>query len=80
MERIQERLQNIFREVFNDETLVIRPDMTAEDVEEWDSLTYFQMIMETELEFGIKFTTEEVSSLITVGELINLIESKGSSK
>lgn len=77
MREIEERLQEIFREVFDDEELVIRADMTAEDVEEWDSLTHFQMIMEVEIAFGIKFTTEEIANLSTVGELLALIESKG---
>lgn len=77
MREIEEKLQEIFREVFDDEELVIRADMTAEDVEEWDSLTHFQMIMEVEIAFGIKFTTEEIANLSTVGELFALIESKG---
>lgn len=77
MKEIEERLQEIFREVFDDEELVIQADMTAEDIEEWDSLTHFQMVMEVEIEFGIKFTTAEIANLSTVGELLALIESKG---
>ncbi|MDE6433391.1 MAG: acyl carrier protein [Lachnospiraceae bacterium] len=77
MNEIEEKIQEIFREVFEDEELVIAPGITADDIEGWDSLTHFQMIMEVEMEFGIKFTTEEIASLATVGELLSLIESKG---
>lgn len=77
MKEIERKLQEIFREVFEDEGLIIAADMVAEDIEGWDSLTHFQMIMEVEMEFGIKFTTDEIANLATVGELMNLIESKG---
>lgn len=77
MKEIEGKLQEIFREVFEDEELIIAADMTAEDIEGWDSLTHFQMIMEVEMEFGIKFTTDEIANLASVGELMNLIESKG---
>lgn len=77
MKEIEGKLQEIFREVFEDEELIIAAEMTAEDIEDWDSLTHFQMIMEVEMEFGIKFTTDEIANLASVGELMNLIESKG---
>lgn len=77
MKEIEGKLQEIFREVFEDEELIIAAEMTAEDIEDWDSLTHFQMIMEVEMEFGIKFTTDEIANLTSVGELMNLIESKG---
>lgn len=77
MKEIEGKLQEIFREVFEDEELIIAAEMTAEDIEGWDSLTHFQMIMEVEMEFGIKFTTDEIANLASVGELMNLIESKG---
>ncbi len=72
-----EKIQEIFREVFEDEKLIIAPESTIDDIEGWDSLTHFQMIMEVEMEYNIKFTTEEIASLTTVGELLGLIESKG---
>lgn len=74
MEDIRERVQNIFRDIFDDDTIVLEEGMTAEDIEGWDSLTHFQMIMEVEIDFNIKFTTKEISNLATVGELLNLIE------
>lgn len=71
---MEEKLQNIFREVFEDKNLVIYREMTADDVPAWDSLTYFELIMEVELAFGIKLTTAEISELETVGQLIDMVE------
>lgn len=71
---MKERLQDIFRDVFGDEGIVLTREMTAEDVEAWDSLTHFELVMEVELAFGIKLTTGEIAGLETVGQLMDLIE------
>ena len=78
MERTEiiEKLTPIFHEVFNDNTIVIRDDMTANDVENWDSLTHMLMITKVEETFGIKFKLKELNKLKTVGDLINTIETK----
>jgi len=73
---IRERLQNVFRDVFDDENLEIFDEMTSNDVEDWDSLTHINLILDIESEFGIKFTTEEVTKAKNVGEFIKIIESK----
>lgn len=72
----KERLENVFRDVFEDDEIVITDETTAEDIEEWDSLTHIQLVVETEKEFGIKFTTVETMKLKNVGEFIALIEKK----
>jgi acyl carrier protein len=77
---IQQRLTNVLRDVFNDETLTLRPDLTADEVESWDSLTHVDMIAAVERDFKIRFTTAEVSSMKNVGELTTLIEKKTSSR
>jgi acyl carrier protein len=77
---IEQRLTNVFRDVFNDDTLTIRPDLTASDVENWDSLSHIDMITAVEREFAIRFTTGEVSSMKNVGDLITLIQKKTSSR
>ncbi len=71
---IKEQLQIIFRDVFEDETLIIQDDMTADDVEDWDSLTHFQMIMEVEQKFNIKFSIDEMEKLANVSDLVTRIE------
>ena len=78
MERTEiiEKLNVIFREVFNDANFAVRDDMTAEDVETWDSLTNMLMISSVEKTFGIKIKLREINKLETVGNLIDLIGSK----
>ena len=77
---IQNRLTSVFRDVFNDDTLILRPDLTASEVENWDSLTHIDMITAVEREFKIRFTTGDVSSMKNVGDLMALIEKKTSSR
>lgn len=78
MDRIAiiEKLTAIFHEIFNDNTIVLRDDMTAADVENWDSLTHMLMITKAEEVFGIKFKLRELNKLKMVGDLISTIEKK----
>lgn len=78
MERqlIVEKITTIFREVFGDNNIVINDEMTAADVENWDSLTHMQMITKVEDELGIKFKLKELNRLKKVGDLISIVESK----
>ena len=73
---IKAKLQEVFRDVFDDESIVIFEEMTAEDIEEWDSLKQVQLIVASEQVFNITFKTEEVMDLKNVGEFITLIRSK----
>lgn len=71
------RMSDIFREVFDDESINIRDDMTSKDIEEWDSLRHIDLIFALEKEFDIVFSTGEAgSALNNVGELRRLIEKK----
>lgn len=73
---IKERLQEIFRDIFDDEELEIREEMSAEDIEDWDSLAQINLIIAIEKEFGVKFNLEEVSKLKNIGEMLIQIKSK----
>ena len=73
---VKEKLQYIFREVFEDDDIILQEDMTAEDIEDWDSLTHIQLIENIEVEFGITFTLQEVTKLNNIGEFIDLTEQK----
>jgi acyl carrier protein len=73
---IELKLTHVFQTVFDDDSLQIRPGMTADDVENWDSLTHIDLITAVEREFKIKLTTAEVTMLKNVGDLITLIEKK----
>jgi acyl carrier protein len=71
------RMNEVFRDVFDDSAIEICDDMTAADVENWDSLTHINLIVALEKAFGIRFTTGEAgASLKNVGELRTLIEGK----
>jgi acyl carrier protein len=73
---IQEKLTKTFHKVFGDNTLVINPAMTASDVKGWDSLTHVRLLLTVERTFRISITASEAGKLQTVGDLMQLIQSK----
>jgi acyl carrier protein len=73
---IMQTLTAIFRDVFDNPSLVLHNDLTAADVENWDSLNHIDLIVAVERKFNIKLTTREVSSLKNVGQLADLAEKK----
>ena len=73
---ITENLNQIFREVFDDETLVVKDEMTANDVDAWDSLSHVNLIIAIEIAFGIEFKQNEIQNFGNVGELKQSIEEK----
>lgn len=75
-EEIVSKLTDIFHEVFNDNAIVLKDEMTANDVDNWDSLTHMLMITRVEETFGIKFKLKELNKLRQVGDMIDVIESK----
>ncbi len=74
--KIYSQLTEIFRDIFDDDAIVLRPDMTAADIEDWDSFNHINLIVATEAKFGIKFQTSEIESLRNVGHFVELIEKK----
>ena len=76
MSDFEDRVQDVFREVFDKEDLVIYNEMQAKDVEGWDSLTHITLIMTIEDTFKIKFTTREVMGFQNVGEMLNCLRGK----
>ncbi|MBP5796964.1 MAG: acyl carrier protein [Bacteroidales bacterium] len=73
---IIEKLTLVFHEVFGDNNIVLRNDMSAADIENWDSLTHMLMITKVEEVFGIRFKLKELNKLKNVGDLCNTIEGK----
>jgi len=73
---VREKLQGIFRDVFDDDGIVLSDDMTSKDVEEWDSISHLSLIFSIEKEFGIKFTVDEITKTKNVGEFISIIQKK----
>ena len=70
------RLTPIFRDVFDNDGLVVSEGMSAADVATWDSLSNINMIVAVEKAFGVKFSIKDVRNLKNVGELLELIKRK----
>ena len=73
---IYERLNQIFEDVFDDDSIKISPELSAKDVDGWDSLTHIRLILTVERAFKVKFTTSEIGKLERVGDLVALIKSR----
>lgn len=73
---IIEKLTGIFHDVFNDKNIVLSNEMTAADVQNWDSLTHMMMITKVEEVFGIKFRLKELNKLKNVGNLCDIVAEK----
>lgn len=71
-------LQNLFREVFDDESLVLAPETSRADIEGWDSVAQVQLVLAIEEAFGIQFTETEVSGISAFGEFLDAIQKRGS--
>jgi acyl carrier protein len=75
-QEIYAQLTSLFHDVFDDESIVLNPGLTAADIPEWDSFNHINLIVAVESRFGIKFHTAELESLQTVGHLADLIQKK----
>ncbi len=69
-------LTEVFHEVFDDDSIVVTPELTARDVPEWDSLSHIRLVVTVEKKFSLKFSAAEVGRLKNVGEFMSLIRSK----
>ena len=78
MERkeIFEKLTVIFRDVMDNDEIVLEENTTAEDIDEWDSLAHVQLIEKIESVFGVRFSAKEMTSWDELGELVDSIQTK----
>jgi len=72
----KEILNGIFQQVFDDDTIQISPEMTANDIDGWDSLSHVNLIVAVETKFNIRFNQKELLTFKNIGDLLRCIESK----
>lgn len=72
-EEVFEKLNEVFRDVFDDESIVVTDTTTANDIEDWDSLEHINLIVAIENKFQMKFKMNEVTGLKNVGEMADVI-------
>ncbi len=75
-DEIYTQLTPIFHDIFDDDTVVLTPDLTAASVPEWDSFNHINLIVAIEARLKIKFQTAELEAMQTVGHMVALIEKK----
>ncbi|MBQ6128384.1 MAG: acyl carrier protein [Lachnospiraceae bacterium] len=69
-------VRGIFRDVFDDEDLIVEDSTNSSDIEDWDSLEHIALVVSMEKEFDLKFDLKEVNKLENVGQMVDLIISK----
>ena len=70
------KIQELLRDILDDDEIVLTDDMTASDVVDWDSTNHVRLIVALEEDLGIRFETEEITAPESVGQLVDLVASK----
>jgi acyl carrier protein len=74
--QIYEKLSDIFKNVFDDDAINVSRELSAKDVDGWDSLAHIRLILTIEKAFKMKFSTSELGKLANVGDLVDLIKAR----
>ena len=74
--QIYARMGEVFQDVFDDDSIQVSPELSAKDVDGWDSLTHIRLILTVQKAFNVKFSTSEIGKLENVGDLVELIKSR----
>ena len=72
-EEVFGKLNEVFQDVFDDDSITVKDGTTADDIEDWDSLEHINLVVAVERCFGIKFTMGEVTGMKNVGEMADII-------
>lgn len=72
-ESVRTRLQDVFRDVFEDDNLMISDETTAREIPEWDSITHITLVVAAEKVFSIQLRAAEVGKLANVGQMVDLL-------
>ncbi len=73
---IYARLNKVFRDVFDDDSITVNAKTTADDIDDWDSLEHITLINAVEREFKMKFRMGEISSMKNVGEMVGIVAAR----
>ena len=74
---VMQMVTEIFRDVLDDDSIVLTDSTTAEDIEDWDSLSHITLLSEIERAFGIRFGMNEVMNMKNVGEMLDILATRG---
>ena len=66
-------IQDIIRDVFDDDSLIVTGDTCAKDIEDWDSIAQMDIVLAVERHFRVRFRPEEIASLKNVGDMLKLV-------
>ena len=75
-EEIFEKLDKVFQDVFDDDSIRVNSNTVADDIEDWDSMMHITLIGAVEDEFGVRFKMGEVSTMKNVGEMARIISER----
>lgn len=75
-EEVFERLNKVFRDVFDDDDIIVTETTTSADIDDWDSLEHINLVAAVEQEFDMKFTMGQVVTMKNVGEMVDIILQK----
>lgn len=73
---IYDKVNEVFRDVFDDDSILVNEETTANDIEDWDSLEHINLVVAIEEKFGMKFNMGEVTSMKNVGEMVKILEQR----
>lgn len=76
-EEVYERLNGVFQEVFDDDTIQVNDATTADDIEDWDSFEHINLVVAVEEEFGFKIPMGKTVTMKNVGEMVDIILEMG---
>jgi acyl carrier protein len=74
---LHEQLEELFREIFNDDALVLSDETTAADIAGWDSVAHINLMCSIEQRFAVQFTGNELAEMNNIGELKKFLSQKG---
>lgn len=74
--KVKERIEKVFKEVFDDDEFVLDLQLASNQMPEWDSMTHIQLILALEQEFNIKFNTQQIANMDSVEKIMLIIQEK----